>query len=126
MTKNIVSFGAILAVLALPLAAYAEPTGAAPGASTEAAASHTAGAATAGVALSPDQRMKIQQFVSKENKPSAKLTEKLAVGAILPGTVALYPLPAEIIGKADYHYTIVNEHTVLVEAKTHKVTQIVN
>jgi hypothetical protein len=123
MTKNIVSIGAILSVLALPLAAYAQPTGAASGAATEAAAPE---APANGAVLTAEQRVKVQQYVSKEKRPSVKVTEKLAVGAILPGNVELYPLPAEIVGKTDYRYTVVNDHTVLVEAKTHKVTEIVN
>jgi len=125
MTKNIVSLGAILAILALPMTAYAQPTGAASGASTEAVAKAPE-ASTNGAVLTAEQRVKIQQYVGKEKRPSIKVTENVAVGAILPGAVELYPLPAEISGKSDYRYTIVNEHTVLVEAKTHKVTQIIN
>jgi hypothetical protein len=118
MTKPIVSFGAILAIFALPLAAYAQPIGgtAAPGAPTRPATA----------ILSADQSMKIHQFATKEKKPSVKVTEKLAVGNILPTNVELYPLPADIGIKDDYRYSVVNDHTVLVEARTHKVTQIID
>ena len=51
---------------------------------------------------------------------------KVAVGAILPTNVELYPLPADLGLKSDYRYGVVNEHTVLVEAKSHKITQIIN
>ncbi|WP_198017188.1 DUF1236 domain-containing protein [Methylocapsa acidiphila] len=124
MTKKIASCGALFALLALPLAAFAEPTAKAQGAAGEtAAASETA---PKGAVLSAEQSVKMQQYVSKEKRPSTKVSEKLAVGAILPGNVELYSLPAEIGGKADVRYTVVNDHTVLVEAKTHKVTQILN
>jgi hypothetical protein len=118
MTKPIVSFGAILAIFALPLAANAQPIGgtAAPGAPTRPATA----------ILSADQSMKIHQFATKEKKPSVKVTEKLAVGNILPTNVELYPLPADIGIKDDYRYSVVNDHTVLVEARTHKVTQIID
>lgn len=125
MTKNIVSLGAILAVLALPLSAYAQPTGAASGAAAEAVAGAPEASAN-GAVLTAEQRVKVQLYVSKEKRPSAKVTEKIVVGAILPGNVELYPLPAEISGKADYRYAIVNERTLVVEAKTHKIAQIVN
>jgi hypothetical protein len=70
--------------------------------------------------------MKIHQYATKEKKPSVKVTEKLAVGNILPTNVELYPLPADFGVKDDYRYSVVNDHTVLVEARTHKVTQIID
>ena len=70
--------------------------------------------------------MKIHQFATKEKKPSVNVTEKLAVGNILPTNVELYPLPADVGIKDDYRYSVVNDHTVLVEARTHKVTRIID
>ncbi len=137
MTKRTVSFGTILAILALPLAASAQPIGgtAAPGVPTQPATGVATGVpvgavgvadTAAGTILSANQGMKIHQYATKEKKPSVKLTDKLTVGAILPNNVELYPLPADIGVKGDYRYGIVNDHTVLIEAKTHKVAQIIN
>jgi hypothetical protein len=137
MTRHIVSFGAIVAIFTLPLAAYAQPIGgtAAPGAPTRPATGVVtsapkgaggAGHAAAGAILSADQSMKIHQFATKEKKPSVNVTEKLAVGNILPTNVELYPLPADVGVKDDYRYSVVNDHTVLVEARTHKFTQIID
>lgn len=131
MTKRIVSFGAILAIFALPLAAQAQTTGGTSPATKAATgvvigAPDHAGDAPAGALLSTDQSMKIRQYVTKEKKASVKVTEKLAVGTILPTHVELYPLPTDLGVKGDYRYSVVNDHTVLVEAKTHKVTQIIN
>jgi hypothetical protein len=136
MTKRIISFGAIVAILALPLAAYAQPSGGA--ISTSPAASMATGSGAAapaapggtvsaapGLALSADQNTKVHQYVMNEKKPSVKLTEKLAVGTVLPHNVELYPLPADMGVNGDYRYGVVNDRTVLVEAKTHKVTQII-
>jgi hypothetical protein len=134
MTQRIVSFGAILAILVLPLAAHAQPaggaaaqgglaTGAATGAPKEAGGAVDAAASAI---LSPDQSMKIHQYARKEKTPSVNVTEKLAVGAIPPIKAELYPLPADIGVKGDYRYSVVNDHMVLVEAKTHKVAQIIN
>ncbi|WOJ91171.1 DUF1236 domain-containing protein [Methylocapsa polymorpha] len=130
MTKRLVSFGAILAIFALPLAVHAQPTGGAAGAgeSTGTATRALAGApeGAGGAVLSADQSAKIHEYVMKEKRPSIKVMEKVAVGAILPPSIELYPLPADLGVKSDYRYSLVNEHTVLVEAKTHKVTQIIN
>ena len=62
----------------------------------------------------------------KEKRPFVKVTQKVAVGTVLPTSVELYPLPADLGLKSDYRYGVVNEHTVLVEAKTHKIAQIIN
>jgi Protein of unknown function (DUF1236) len=129
MTKGIVSFGAIVAILALPLAVHAQPTRgtAGAGAATGTATRTVAGAPGAGGAvLSADQSAKVHEYVMKENRPSVKVTQKVAVGTALPTSVELYPLPADLGLKSDYRYGVVNEHTVLVEAKTHKITQIIN
>ena len=127
MTNRIVTFGATLAILALPLAVYAQPTGgtsAATNTATRAVAGEPVGAG--GTVLSADQSAKVHEYVMKERRPSVKVTEKVAVGTALPTSVELYPLPADLGVKGDYRYGVVNEHTVLVEAKTHKVTQIIN
>jgi hypothetical protein len=130
MTKRTVSFGAILAILALPLAVHAQPTrgtagaGAATGTATPTVAGAPEGAG--GAVLSADQSAKVHEYVMKENRPSVKVTQKVAVGTVLPTSVELYPLPADLGLKSDYRYGVVNEHTVLVEAKSHKITQIIN
>jgi hypothetical protein len=148
MIKHAFSTSALLTLLALPLAAHAQPAGvtaspsapattAAPVAAPEAARTDPAAqpakammeprAAAAGTAMSfAEQRGKIQKFVVAEKKPSAKLADKVAVGAVLPSSIELYALPADIIGKSELRYTIVNDRAVLVEARTRKVTEFIN
>jgi Protein of unknown function (DUF1236) len=130
MTKRTISFGATLAILLLPLVAQAQPTGGMAGAG--AATSTATRAATAkpegagGTVLSAKQSAKVHEYVMKERRPSVKVTEKMAVGTILPTSVELYPLPADLGVKGGYRYGVVNEHIVLVDAKTRKVTQMIN
>ena len=130
MTKRTISFGATLAILALPLAVHAQPTGGMAGAG--AATSTATRAATAkpegagGTLLSATQSAKVHEYVMKERRPSVKVTEKTAVGTVLPIGVELYPLPADLGVKGDYRYGVVNEHIVLVDAKTRKITQMIN
>ena len=130
MTKRTVSFGAILAILALPLAVHAQPTrgtagaGAATGTATRTVAGAPEGAG--GAVLAADQSTKVHEYVMKEKRPSVKVAQKVAIGTVLPTSVELYRLPADLGSKSDYRYGVVNEHTVLVEAKTHKIAQIIN
>jgi hypothetical protein len=136
MTKRVLSCGALLVVLALPAMALAEPADGtiAPTAATK----PTSGAATnvaeragrtshaaAKLELSSGEATKIRDYVTKEKTPSAKVAEQVTVGSILPTSVTLYPLPAHIGVKGDFRYSVVNDRIVLVEAKTHKVTEII-
>jgi len=139
MRKHFASFGAILGIgiLAWPLATYAQPAGgtAVPSetirpttdtvTSVPRRAEHEPRAA-AGATLSAVEVMKLRQYVTKEKTASVKLAEKLIVGSIVPANVELFRLPADIGAKGDYRYSVVNDHIVLVEAKTHKVSEIIN
>lgn len=137
MTKRIVSLGAILGILVSPLAAYAQGaegsappstvskpvTEAAPGTAQRAAHERRA---AAGEMLSTGEVAKLRQYVAKEKTPSVNVTEKLAIGAVLPHRVELYAVPADIGIKGDVRYSVVNDHIVLVAAKTRKITEIVD
>jgi hypothetical protein len=47
------------------------------------------------------------------------------VGAVLPSSgVTYYEVPTEY-GVRDYRYTVVNDRTVLVDPRTHRVIQII-
>src|SRR3981189_1177558 len=96
MTKRTVSFGAILAILALPLAVHAQPLGgpAGAGAGTGTATRTVAGApeGAGGAVLSADQSAKVHEYVMKEKRPSVKVAQKVAVGTGLPTTGERYPL----------------------------------
>jgi hypothetical protein len=131
MSKRILSLGVVLAILATPLAASAQPAGSpATGKATGGVVATPAGtestaATAAGTILSPDQSLKIHQYVAKEKQASVKVSEKVAVGTILPITVELHTLPADLGIKGDYRYAVVNNQLVLVDSKTHKIAQII-
>ena len=51
--------------------------------------------------------------------------EEVRVGAVLPSSgVRYYEAPAEY-GVRDYRYTIVNDRTVLVDPRTHRIIEII-
>jgi len=128
MTRRVVSFGAALVIIALPLAAQAQSQSSTAGASTPATAPRVAGAPekATGATLSGDETAKVREFVTKEKRPSMIIPQKVALGTVLPGSVKLYPFPADLGVRSDYRYTVVNEHTVLVDAGTHRITQVIN
>jgi len=137
MTKRILSLGAVLGMLASPLAAYAQAPGgsaapstmtkpmteAAPGAAQKAEQGRSA---AKGETLAAGEVAKLRQYVAKEKTPSVKVTEKLAVGTVLPRHVELHAVPADIGLAGDVRYSVVNDQIVLVEAKTRKIAEIVN
>lgn len=139
MTHRMFSIVAAMTVAALPMALHAEsnapaaqrpariatsPVAGAHGAAE--AAKDASGAKADGANVAPEQRTKIQQFVVKEKKASTSIAEKVAVGVVLPKTVELFSLPADLHIKSDTRYTIVNERAVLVDAGSRKVTDLIN
>ena len=75
--------------------------------------------------LSDDQRPRFREYTVRERRPSYRYQEEVRVGAVLPSSgVTYYEVPAEY-GVRDYRYTVVNDRTVLVDPRTHRVIQIV-
>ncbi|HEV7321753.1 MAG TPA: DUF1236 domain-containing protein [Ensifer sp.] len=140
MIKNLV----LVAALAIaPATAFAQSSsgavgGAASGAATGAvggaivggpagAAAGAVGGAAAGAivgGIAADQRAEFRTYVTQQKVPSVAYRETVVVGATLPDTVTYREVPARF-GKTEYRYTVVNDHTVLVEPRTRKIVQII-
>lgn len=124
-------------VLALPMAASAQQgAGVAAGATTGAVGGALVGgpvgAVVGGVAgavvggISEDRRTNFRTYVVEEKVPSYRYERDVVVGAELPPSgVRYYEVPAEY-GATEYRYTVVNDRTVLVDPRTHRVVQIIN
>jgi hypothetical protein len=76
--------------------------------------------------LGIDDRPRFHSYVADRHFPSYEYSGELRVGAILPGGVTYYEVPAEYSAVRQYRYTIVNGHTVLVDPRTHAIVQIVD
>jgi hypothetical protein len=75
--------------------------------------------------LADEQRPRFRQYVVQQRPPSYRYQEEVRVGAVLPSSgVTYYEVPAEY-GVRDYRYTVVNDRTVLVDPRTHRVIQII-
>ena len=131
MTIRNIAAVAALSLFAFPMAAHAQ-SGAAAGATTGAVGGAiVVGAVVGGVGgaiiggLSDDQRPRFREYSVRERRPSYRYQEEVRVGAVLPSSgVTYYEVPAEY-GVRDYRYTLVNDRTVLVDPRTHRVIQII-
>jgi hypothetical protein len=129
---------AAIAFLAVPFAAGAQGVvrGAAEGAHEGDRAAGPVGAVVGGAVgavgggvaglLGVDQQPRFRAYVAHEHRSSYAYDRPVAVGAELPGEgVSYYEVPAEY-GVREYRYTVVNDQTVLVDPRTHRIVEIIN
>jgi uncharacterized protein DUF1236 len=73
----------------------------------------------------PDERPRFRSYEAERHYPSYRYREDVRVGAVLPETgVTYYDVPPEC-GVRGYRYTIVNDSTVLVDPRTHRIVEVV-
>ncbi len=125
----------LFATLALPMAAQAQGTvrGAQEGADAGARAAGplgaivggTVGAATGTVGgiLGVEERPRFREYVIHEHSHAYRYSGDLRIGAVLPGNVTYYDVPAEY-HVAGYRYAYVNDRVVLVEPRTRRIVEI--
>jgi hypothetical protein len=129
---------ALFATLALPMAAMAQGTvrGAQEGAAAGGDAAGPIGAVvggavgaatgTVGGILGVDDRPRFHQYVIREHRPSYRWGQDVRVGAVLPGDVVYYDVPVEYRSAHAYRYAVINDRTVLVDPRTHRVVQVID
>jgi len=126
--------GAAVLALLIPAAAYAQAgvaAGATAGAVGGAVVGGPVGAVVGGVGGAvvggfTDATMpKFREYVVREHIPSYRYSGDVVIGAELPTTgVTYYEVPPEY-NIREYRYTIVNDRTVLVDPRTHRIVQII-
>jgi hypothetical protein len=128
---------AVAAALALPAVTYAQgvPGGVERGSREGDRAAGPVGAVVGGViggvvggvtgVLGVDQRPRFRSYVVERHVPSYQYREDVRVGAVLPEEgVTYYDVPPEY-GVREYRYTVVNDRTVLVDPRTHRIVEVV-
>ena len=94
------------------------------------AATGAVGTATGivGGVLGADERPRFHDYVEQENYPSYTYRRPLRVGAILPrGGITYYEVPGEYSSAhGRYRYARINDRTVLVDPRTHRVVDIID
>ncbi|GLK86815.1 DUF1236 domain-containing protein [Ancylobacter defluvii] len=81
-----------------------------------------AGAEVGGIA--EDHRTRFHHYAVEERVPSYSCDREVVIGAELPTAgVRYYEVPVEN-GVTEYRCTVVNDQTVLVDPRTHRVVQV--
>lgn len=137
MIRRFIGIAAVAAAMALPAVTHAQgvPGGVERGSREGERAAGPVGAVVGGViggvvggvsgVLGVDQRPRFHEYVVREHRPSYVYREDVRVGAVLPEEgVTYYEVPPEY-GVRDYRYTVVNNRTVLVDPRTHRIVQVV-
>ena len=135
MQNKILTAGAVLGALMLPVVAHAQSgvaTGATTGAVGGAIVGGPVGAVVGGVGgavvggiADANQQAQFNTYVVQQKRPSYAYSSEVVVGAELPSSgVTYYEVPAQY-GATQYRYTIVNNRTVLVDPQTRRVVQVI-
>lgn len=75
--------------------------------------------------LGINDRPRFHSYVAERHYPSYRYNEDVRVGAVLPESgVTYYDVPQDY-GVRDYRYTIVNDRTVLVDPRTHRIVEVI-
>ena len=79
----------------------------------------------AGINFAPEQRTRIKEYVVKERVPVYK--ERVSVGAKLPGTVELRPVPSDWgPSVSKYRYVYSNDRVYFVEPSSREVIHVID
>jgi Protein of unknown function (DUF1236) len=137
MIRRFIGIAALAATVALPVMAQAQgvPGGVERGSREGERAAGPVGAVVGGViggvvggvtgVLGVDQRPRFRSYVVEQRRPSYQYNEDVRIGAVLPEQgVTYYDVPPEY-GVRDYRYTVVNNRTVLVDPRTHRIVEVV-
>lgn len=111
MKRAILTGIAVLALAAPALAQSGVTTG-------------TAGSAT--IAIAPEQRTKIKEYVVEKRVKPVTVTERIAVGGTLPADVELLAVPSDWgPDLTRYRYVYIGDDIVLVEPSSRRVVQVI-
>ena len=137
MIRRLIGIAAVAATLAIPVLAQAQgvPGGVEHGSREGERAAGPVGAVIGGViggvvggvngVLGVDERPRFHSYVVERHVPSYEYSEDVRVGAVLPEAgVTYYEVPQEY-GVRDYRYTVINNRTVLVDPRTHRIVEVV-
>ena len=63
--------------------------------------------------------------ILREHRPSFRYQDDVRVGAVLPPDgIEYWDVPPEY-GVRGYRYTVINDRTVLVDPRTHRIVQVI-
>src|ERR1700676_753374 len=137
MIRRLIGIATVAAAMALPVVTHAQgvPGGVERGSREGERAAGPLGAVVGGViggvvggvsgVLGVDERPRFRSYVVEQRRPSYQYREDVRIGAVLPEEgVTYYDMPPEY-GVREYRYTVVNDRTVLVDPRTHRIVEVV-
>lgn len=81
---------------------------------------------TVGGILGVDERPRFREYVEREHRPSYHYRGDVGVGVVLPEPgVTYYEVPPEYHVRG-YRYAVVNDRTVLVDPRSHRVVEVLD
>lgn len=111
---------ATMVAIAAPVTAYAQGV-----VVEEHVTTGYAGAPLSGGIISDVQRPRLRRYIVEERVPSYAIEQPVAVGTVLPDSgVTYYDVPQEF-GPTTYRYTVVNDHSLLVDPRSRRVMQVI-
>jgi hypothetical protein len=79
-----------------------------------------------GGGITVDQRPAFREYIVRERVPDYTISDRVAVGTVLPETGVIYYDVPQRFGGTPYRYTVVNGETVLVEPRSRRIVQIID
>ena len=135
MLRKIILAASLVALPSFAMAQTQAPAGAAAGAATGAvggaivggpvgaAVGAVGGAIIGGIAGSTQPEFRT--YVMEQKPVVYKWDRKVVVGETLPTSSVTYYAVPEKYAKTEYKYAVVNDTTVLVDPKTHRIVQVI-
>jgi hypothetical protein len=118
--KSQIASAALVLLAATTIAAAQDTVIVSSGAQTTVVAPEATGSTTV---IAPERERVIRQYVQKTPLASIKILGlDLSIGSTLPDTVELHRVD---VPDVQYEYTVVNDHTVLVDPGTRRIVQVV-
>lgn len=119
--RNSILAAAVIAAAAVPLGAQAQQRIIV----EDGVTTGLAGAPVGGGFIAEEQRPRFRQYIIEEQVPSYMVDAPIAVGTVLPDAgVTYYDVPQRF-GATTYRYTVVNDHSILVDPRTRRVMQVI-
>lgn len=95
--------------------------------SLPAAAQYTVGTTGPVVGVIADDHVPtFRRYVVEERLPSFAIPDRVVIGGTMPESGVVYYDVPERFGATTYRYTIVNDHTVLVDPRSRRIMQVID
>lgn len=121
MRHRILALATVIAAAALPLGANAQQRIIVEDGATTGFATAPLGSGLIAEPMQP----RFRRYIVEEQVPSYTVDAPIAVGTVLPDAgVTYYDVPQEY-GATTYRYSVVNDHSILVDPRTRRIMQVI-